>query len=170
MKKKLLAVLLTATMLFASCGSATVELNIPASYVEEKTQEDLNKLCEEKGYASITLNEDGSATYVMTEAQHEKLIKDFRTEIEKSLAEMVGSENYPNFTSIEANDDYTEFTIKTKSTQLDFAESFSALGFYLYGGMYAVFNGKEVDNISVTFVNADSGDIISTSNSSEMGQ
>jgi hypothetical protein len=33
--------------------------------------------------------------------------------------------NYPNVVSIEANDNYTEFTIVTKNEELDMSESFS---------------------------------------------
>ena len=144
-----------------------VTLTIPKDYVGDKTQDDLNKLSKEMGCKSITLNEDGSATYVMTKAQHAELMDETRTSINSSLAEMVGSDEYPNFTNIEANDDFTEFTITTKSTKLDLAESFSVIGFYMYGGMYAIFSGTEVENISVKFINADTGEVINETNSSD---
>ena len=47
-------------------------------------------------------------------------------------------------------------------------ESFSTMAFYMYGGMYNIFNGTEVDNIHVDFVNADSGEIISSSDSKNL--
>ena len=47
-------------------------------------------------------------------------------------------------------------------------ESFSVIGFYMYGGLYNVFSGEEVDNISVTFINANTGDIINIANSSDL--
>ena len=50
------------------------------------------------------------------------------------------------------------------------AESFSVLGFYMYGGMYNIFNGTAVDNVSVKFINADTGEVISTTNSKDMGE
>ena len=81
---------------------------------------------------------------------------------------MVGSDDYPNFTDIKANSDFTNFTVTTTSTELDMAESLSIMTFYLDGGMYSIFNGTDVDNIHVDFVNADSGEIISSSDSSEM--
>lgn len=216
MKKRILALSVTTTLLLTACGSQTpaatpstpsensvaketsiaesnatesttetnelealgsievekelfdVVLTIPKDYVGESTQEDLDKTCEEYGYQSITLNDDGSATYVMTKSQHKNLMDEYRTQINNSLQELVGSANYPNFTAIQANDNFTEFTITTKSTELDLAESFSVMAFYMYGGMYAIFNGEAVDNVSVTFINADSGEIISTSNSSDL--
>ena len=42
---------------------------------------------------------------------------------------------------------------------------------YIYGGMYAIFNGTVDDgsfNIQVDFVNADTGAIIQTANSRDM--
>lgn len=148
----------------------SVELTIPADYVGDTTQEELDVMAEENGFKSITLNEDGSATYIMTKAQHKEMMEEMAANINTSLAEMIGSEEYPNFTAIEANEDFTEFTITTASTELDLAESFSVIGFYMYGGMYNIFNGTPVGNIHVDFINADSGEIISSSDSSSMGE
>ncbi|MFT4007368.1 MAG: hypothetical protein QM683_17725 [Lacrimispora sp.] len=151
-------------------GVFNVELNIPADFVGKQTQEDLNELCKEKGYKSITLNDDGSATYVITKQQHKEMMEEIKNSIDSSISEMIGSEDYPNYTDITTNDNFTDFTITTKSTELDMAESFSVLGFYMYGGMYNIFNGTAVDNVSVTFINADSGEVISTSNSKDMSE
>ncbi len=148
-------------------GLFDVELSIPADFVGETTQEELDALAAEKGYKSITLNADGSATYVMTKSQHKAMMDEMATSLNDTLDELVGSENYPNFTDIKANDDFTDFTITTKSTELDMAESFSTMLFYMYGGMYNIFNGTPVENVSVTFVNADSGEVISTANSAD---
>ena len=145
-----------------------VTLTIPKDYVGETNQDELNKTCEERGFKSITLNEDGSATYVMTKSQHKDMMAEYRDQINASLQEMIASETYPNITAIETNDNFTEFTVTTKSTELDLAESFSVMAFYVYGGMYAIFEGTEVDNISVTFINADTGKVLHTSNSSDM--
>ncbi|MFT4107871.1 MAG: hypothetical protein QM657_19130 [Lacrimispora sp.] len=151
-------------------GIFNVELNIPADFVGEQTQEELNELCKEKGYKSITLNDNGSATYIMTKQQHKEMMKGISDNIDSALTEMVGSEDYPNYTNIKVNEDFTAFEITTKSTELDLAESFSTLAFYMFGGMYHVFNGTTVDNISVTFINADTGAEILTSNSKDMGK
>lgn len=148
----------------------TVELTIPADYVGETTQEELDAVAKENGYKSITLNEDGSATYIMSKAQHKDMMNEMAASINTSLAEMVGSENYPNFTEVKANENFTSFTITTTSEELDLAESFSVMVFYMSGGMYNIFNGTPVDNIHIDFVNADSGEIISSSDSSSMGK
>ena len=151
-------------------GLFNVELTIPANFVGEQTQEELNKMCEEKGYKSITLNDDGSATYVLTKQQHKEMMEELKNTINSSMAEMVGSEDYPNYTNVTANEDFTEFEITTKSSELAMAESFSVLAFYMYGGMYNIFNGTAVDNITVKFINSDTGEVITTTNSNDMGK
>ena len=128
----------------------------------------MDAICAEYGFKSILLNEDGSATYTMSKQQHQDLLEEYRAQINAGLTEMLNSEDYPTFTDIKSNDDFTEFTITTTSTELDMQESFSVIQFYLYGGLYAAFNGTPDSNISVTFINADSKEVIETANSSEM--
>lgn len=146
-----------------------VTLTIPKEYVGETTQEELDLTVKEKGYKSATLNEDGSVTYVITKAQHKELMEDVKNTINQALSEMAGSENYPNVTSVTANEDYTSFTITTKNAEPDVNESFAALAMYMYGGMYAIFNGEDAENIHVDFVNADTGEVISSADSKNLG-
>lgn len=96
-------------------NNTMVTLNIPKDFVGDSTQEDLDQICEDNDFQSITLNDDGSATYIMTQEQHDKLIEEYRQQINNDLSNMIGSENYPNFTKIEANADFTEYTITTIS-------------------------------------------------------
>ncbi len=146
-----------------------VTITVPADYVGEVTQEDLDKQAAEAGYKSITLNEDGSATWVMTKAQHAEMMDEMVESIDQSLSEMVGSDEYPNFSSVEANDDYTDFTITVTSETLDMSESFCVLGLSMQSALYHIFNGTidEVDNVHVAFVSADTGEVIDDWNSSE---
>ncbi len=146
-----------------------VTITIPADYVESTTQEELDEAVKEHGYKA-TLNEDGSATYVMTKSQHKEMMDELTSSMQESLDSMAGSEEYPNITSVTANSDFTEFTVTTTNSKPDLTESFSVMAFYMYGGMYNIFNGTEVDNIHVDFVNADSGEVISSSDSSSLGE
>lgn len=160
----------TNTTIGVDEGLLKVEITVPAEFLEGKTQEELNGIAVENGYESITLNSDGSATYKMNKKQHREMLKEMSDSLKQSLNEMIGSEDYPNFTEIKTNDNFTEFTIKTKNTELDFTESFSILGFYVYGGMYNIYSGEEVDNIHVKFINDATGNIISEHNSKDMAE
>lgn len=170
MKRKAALLLLLPILLFTSCSSkhADMKFIIPSDYIGAQTQEDLDKLAKDYGY-SVTLNSDGSATYTMTQKQHKEFINDCYNEIQDNLTKMIASETYPNITKIETNENLTEFTITTKSTELDNQESFSVLSFYLYGELYNLFNGntEEANNISVTFLNADTGTLISSFHSND---
>ena len=147
-----------------------VELTIPASYVgEEVTQESLNTKVAEDGYKSATLNADGSVTYVMTKDQHKTMMDELKVNIDTSLAEYIGSADTPSITAIEANDDYTDFKATVSSDTLGLGESFTALTFMVYGAMYNVFNGTEVDNIAVSYINQATGEVIHTTNSADLG-
>ncbi len=150
-------------------GQEEVNITIPADFINGETQVNIDKQAEEYGY-KFKENKDGSVTCTMTKSQHKKMMSEFADSINQSLDEMIGSESYPNFTDIKANDNFTEFTVTTKSSKLDMVESFSVMSFYIYGGLYNVFNGQEIDNVSVTFVNADSGEVIEEVNSSDMNE
>lgn len=145
-----------------------VTITVPADLVGDTTQEELDAKTADSDIHSITLNDDGSATYVMSKSQHKKMMQELADNINSTLSDMVGSEDYPNFTDIKANSDFTNFTVTTTSTELDLTDSISIMGFYMYGGMYAIFNGSDVGNIHVDFVNADSGEIINSADSSDM--
>lgn len=145
-----------------------VTLTIPAEYVGDTTQEELDQDVAEGRIHSATINEDGSITYVMSKSQHKQLLSEIATGLNEALSDMVGSDDYPNITDIKANDDFTSFTVTTTSTELSMQESFSVLGFYIYGGMYAIFSGDEADNIHVDFVNAETGEILASSDSKDM--
>ena len=145
-----------------------VKLTIPAEFLENKTQEELDTVAKEEGYKEITLNEDGTATYVMTKSQHKKLLKEMSDTINTALQDIVESEDYQAITDIKTNDNFTDFTITTTHEKLDLSESMIILSLYMYGGMYSIFEGKEVDNIHISYVNAETGDIISESNSKDL--
>lgn len=140
----------------------SVTLTYPASMVDEgTTQDSLNdEIKGIDGIKSATLNEDGSVTYIMTKAYHKQIVDDMAQTIDESMAEMVGSEDYPNFTNVEANEDYTVFTVTTKSKALSLDESLSLLQFYTEGAFYSVVSGNNADSIHVDFVNADTGEVI----------
>lgn len=150
-------------------GLFNVEIIVPSDFLDEgTTQEELDQIAKENGYKSITLNEDGSATYIMTKAQHKEMMSGIAQGIEESLAEMVGSDEYPSIVEIKTNDDYSQYIVVLNTDEVGFAESFTVLGFYMFTGMYHVFNGTEVDNINVQFVNEATGEVIQESNSRDL--
>ena len=152
-------------------GLLNVEITVPPNFLEEgTTQETLDETAKEEGIKSITLNDDGSATYIMSKSKHDEMMAGIRESIDESMAEMIDPETYPTFVEVTSNDDYTHFTVKLSSNEVGLSESISVLGFYMLGGLYNAFNGTPVDDVTVSFVNADTGDIIQEAHSSEMAE
>lgn len=153
--------------LISSSGLFNVALTIPAEYVEGTTQKELNKQAKEGTFKSATLNKDGSVTYVMSKSQHKEMLNTLKESIADELNKIPNSTDYPNVTKVEANDDYTKFTVTTASTELSFEEQFLSVQLYIYGGMYNAFNNLS-PVISVDYVNADSGATIYSGKSSDI--
>lgn len=149
-------------------GLFNVEMTLPPEFVGEINQEELDALTSKKGFISAQLNNDGSVTYIMTKKKHKELLEETRVSFAASIENMIGSDDYPNIVSIEANSNFTEFTVVTKNDEISFTESFVVMSFYMMAGMYGVFSGEEVDNINVMFINESTGEIISEANSSDM--
>lgn len=151
-------------------GLFHVTLTIPPDFIEEgMTQDQLDQEVKDSGYKSATLNDDGSVTYVMTKAQHQEMMQGIRESIDNSLSEMVGSEDCPSIVKIEANSDYTQYTVTLNTEEVGLSEGFVALAFYVYSGMYHVFNGTEPGDVNVKYVSASTGQVIQETNSSDMG-
>ena len=153
--------------LISSSGLFNVALTIPAEYVEGTTQKELNKQAKEGTFKSATLNKDGSVTYVMSKSQHKEMLNTLKDSIADELNKIPNSTDYPNVTKVEANDDYTKFTVTTASTELSFEEQFLSVQLYIYGGMYNAFNNLS-PVISVDYVNSDSGATIYSGKSSDI--
>lgn len=153
--------------LISSSGLFNVALTIPAEYVEGTTQKELNKQAKEGTFKSATLNKDGSVTYVMSKSQHKEMLNTLKDSIADELNKIPNSTDYPNVTKVEANDDYTKFTVTTASTELSFEEQFLSVQLYIYGGMYNAFNNLS-PVISVDYVNVDSGATIYSGKSSDI--
>ena len=153
--------------LISSSGLFNVALTIPAEYVEGTTQKELNKQAKEGTFKSATLNKDGSVTYVMSKSQHKEMLNTLKNSIADELNKIPNSTDYPNVTKVEANDDYTKFTVTTASTELSFEEQFLSVQLYIYGGMYNAFNNLS-PVISVDYVNADSGATIYSGKTSDI--
>lgn len=151
-----------------SKSKKTVEFTIPKDFVDDPaTQEELDTTVNETdGILSATLNADGSVTFVVTEAYHEKAMQETKQSFEAAFEDMIGSGDFPAVTAIHASDDFTKFTVSLSTDTVGIEESALVLSLYMYGGMYNIFNGTPVDNVSVQFVNP-SGVVIQEANSSD---
>ncbi len=142
-----------------------VLLTLPPGYLGKVTQDYLDKIAVQNHYLSITLNTDGSVTYIMTQSQHENMMDGVRNSISDSIEAILDGTTYPNFTDIVASDDYTVFTVTTKGESIDYTEQYSVKLLFGCGQMYNDYNGTPAENIHIDFVNEDSGEIIAFADS-----
>lgn len=148
-------------------GILTATITIPADLAGDATQEDLDAKAG-VSYISGKKNDDGSVTYKMTKSQHKAMLDKLAESFEESFAEFVEGDDFA-FTKIEHNKDFTQFEVTCSTSELGLAESFSALTFYMSGGMYGVFSGEKPEKVVVSFYDPD-GKLISTADSSKAGK
>ena len=88
--------------------------------------------------------------------------------IEDSILEMIDDSDY-SIDKITHNKDFTSFDVHLDKDEVGLYDSFAALAFYMYGGIYGIFSGKDVENIEDNYYSP-SGELISTGNSSDAGE
>ncbi len=146
----------------------TVTITIPSQYESISTQEEADEIAEKNGYESAVLEEDGSLTIVMTSSVHDDLMNQFVRVARGGMDELIGSQQYPNITDIIVNEDYSIFTVTTESEIISEDENYSGMELVMYGMLYHIYSGNDVDNIHVDYVNATSGEIIDTLDSGSL--
>lgn len=147
-----------------------VKITIPASYYEDEptNQAELSELKSKWGLDSATLNKDGSVTYVMSKSVHLNLLKELRKELVDGFNDLVGSEEYPNLTKIEIDDNFTEYKVYTKSEEVDLNEALLSIGLFTSSSLYHIYSNQTVDNVYIEYINSNTGKIIHSLNSSDL--
>ena len=146
----------------------TVTVVIPTVYEEVKTQKEADRIREKNGYKSAALEENASRTIVLTNSQHEGLIGDFRTSVDKGISEIIGAGGGSSIEKIEYNEDYSIFTVTVTEEEIGVIERQAADELIMYGALYHVYTGNDADRIRVDYVNAKSGEIIETADSGSL--
>lgn len=149
-----------------------VTITLPADYASDITEEEIAQQVADGKVHTGTLNDDGSVTYTMSKAQHAALLESIAAELRSTLDDMIGSTDYPNLTAIEANDDFTDFTVYTTTQPgaVGLSDEMSVLIYYTCGKMYGIVSGREPYNIHVDILNAESGELVSAHDSRDFNQ
>ncbi len=137
-----------------------VEFTLPAEYIGDASQDELDDAVKEHGFVSITLNEDGTAKFVLLSSRHRALVDQLRDEIRDSLKSMIGSSSCPNITDTKINKEFNEIIITTKSTELDDAERAIVSEISDDIKLYNYISGDGIEQVHFEFVNSDSNEVI----------
>lgn len=134
--KKIVCTLLVFVLSLGLCAcgseggafSSTVELTIPAEFLEmvdEDFDYTLTEENKEAGFTDIKKNEDGSATYTIKKSDYKKLKKELQETTKESLDELVTDGSFSSLKEIEYNDDFSEITITVAGEKYE--KSFDAM-------------------------------------------
>lgn len=143
--------------LLAGCTAKLVEMTLTADMIELSNNSGLGVTTEQK-----TTHDDGSATYVLTKANHSKFIEGIANSIDTSIAEMVESEDFSEiFESIESNNNYTAITVTMHNPKIN---QFYMIGPSIVGSislMYQQANNVENPSVKITQIDAATGEVVS---------
>ena len=146
----------------------SVTIVIPTVYEDVKTQEEADEIRDKNGYESAVLQEDGSLVIVMSQSQYDDMISDFKKDVDKGISEIIGTDDESSIEKIEYNDDYSVFTVTVSDDEIGIIERQAAHELIMYGTLYHVYTGNDVDQIRVDYVSARSGEIIETADSGDL--
>lgn len=182
-KLMLLLIMLTLAMTLASCagkpetasdpssgvqvdeGLLLNKVTIPAVFFKDVSEELIKEGAAQAGYQSYEINADGSVTYTMTKAKHQKMLQEFATSIDKYIDGLLHGDEQTkveSFSNIESNDDFSEINIYVHKDAYTIWDAMYALFFYIQGGYYQTFNGvsSEAIDVEVNFIDDVSGEVI----------
>ena len=142
-----------------------VTVVIPTVYEDVKTQEEADEICRRNGYESAVLEEDGSLTIVMSRSVYDEMIRQYKESVDKGIAEITAGDS--SIVKIEYNEDYSEFTVTVSEDELGIIERQAADELVMYGTLYQVYTGNDVDHITVNYVNG-SGETVETADSGSL--
>lgn len=137
-----------------------VYLTLPQDYIDALGLETLDGLNEENGYKDIIKNDDGTTTLVLTQELHENISEAMRLSLRFTVTQMDMSDEYPNFTSIVANDDFTRFDITTSQEQLSEEETMTTIDFFKISATYNSIAGNDIESCKVVFTSDVTGQVI----------
>ena len=137
----------------------TVEITVPAEYADVRYR-----------IGEVTWNPDDSATYRLTEEEHEQLLEEVRSEIQSELNDMCASPYFLDFYSMTANEDCTVFTVVCLSIETTKAEQKSIPQLYKFGRMYAAYAGREPGNIHIDYMNKSGNTFVTRDSERDEGQ
>ena len=148
----------------------TVTIVIPTVYESLTSQDEAEMIRKENGYESAVLNEDGSLTVVMSRSQYDEMIVQFRKSVDEGIEEIIQAVEDSTIEKIEYNDDYSKFTVTVSGDELGLAERQAADELVMYGTLYHIYTGNDVDRIQVDYVSSSTGEIIKTADSGSLDQ
>lgn len=157
--KKFIILLLIAMLALGpltACGNNTsnVEITVPKSFLapdsgEINYDEIINK-AKEDGVKDVVINEDGSITYKMDKAQHDKTMTELRKNVKDTFDELINGEVFPSIKEIKSNESFSEIEVVVDRERFENSlDGIGILGTVFPSMLYQVFDGVDPENCKV---------------------
>ena len=131
-------------------GLLNVEVTLPAAFFEGSDMDEVIAEAKKDGVKEVKQNDDGTITYIMSKAEHKKMMAEMGTSITEYTEELKNSEDYPSIKDASHNKSFTEFTITVDKAVFENSfDGFALLGIGIQSSMYHAFNGKGTDDYQV---------------------
>ena len=159
-------------------GKETVDITLSADFInfmvkmtqmgdESATAESFYETIKESSPNAV-LNDDGSITVQMSKADYEKTLNTYEENIDQAISKMLKNANgYLSITDISHNKDLSHFDITISGDEPNLYDSFYAVAFYMYGGLYNAFKGNKNPVITIDYHNP-SGVIVASASSEDL--
>lgn len=146
-------------------GLFNVEVTIPPSFFEGEDPEQVAANAEAENVEEATVNDDGSITYKMSKAQHEEMMAELATSLEEAKNDITESGDFPSIQSIEASDNYDNFTVNVDREAYENSfDGFATMTLGMIGSFYQIYDGADPDNyeVIIEMAEAESGEVFDT--------
>ncbi|MCR5092612.1 MAG: hypothetical protein K6B72_01360 [Lachnospiraceae bacterium] len=148
-------------------GEVYDTLTLPSSLMHGITQDRINRNAGIGNYEYGKVNEDGSATFTMTKAQHAWFLKNLEKRMDEKLNEY--ADESPLLARIERNEDFTGFRVYITGEDVTAPKEVIPAGVYVLGGAYARLSGVSAESIHVDLVDEATGEVIETADFKDPG-
>lgn len=144
-------------------GLIDVELTLPASLIGDEFDGELDDEDRARGFKSVRINDDGSATFTISRSDYNKLLEETRNDIRQTVSEMAN--DFESIVEVSINESFTEAEMLVNRAQYEESfDSFAAFGLYLQVAIYQAFEGKTEGDMQLTVYikDVETGEIFDT--------
>lgn len=124
-------------------GLLNVKITLPASMFEDMTDFDPEAYTEENGFKETVVNEDGSITITMSKRRHNEVMAEMAADIDKTLEEMIESEDTPYIKEITSSEGYRNVIISVDKEGYENSWDMTPLSIYFSAALYQIIDGAE---------------------------
>lgn len=161
--KKIVSLLFIVTLLLplVACGNQTEEIVIPSSFFSEEEVEQIIEEVDGDDDAEVTINDDGDFVYQMPKAEYDEMMTELADDIDEMIEGIDSDESISSVTSIEANGDYSVFTITVDRAAFEEGfEGMFVMGLGISGVFYQIFDtSSDQESVTIEYVDAETNEV-----------